>query len=470
MFLDSLREMHADSLTPRVVAVAPDAVHQEAASLFGRPEAPLASATWDIDVSSYTSNERVQYWMDFFSGRARRHFEIYLWRLGRYDSMIRTRLAAAGLPQDMIYLALIESGMNQNARSRVGAMGLWQFMPGTATRYGLTVDAWVDERRDPYQATDAAIRFLTELNNRFGSLYLAAAAYNSGPGKIQRGLARYDFGALNGDDRYFALAEGTFLRRETRDYVPKLIAAALIAKEPERWGFSGIEPLTPLVYDSVQVRFAVGLDVLARLAGTTPFAMEDMNPRLYRSVTPPDRTVWVRVPPGTSDSVAARLAVLPSRDRVTVLVHYVARGETLGRIAGRYGVSVSDIRSANRNVDPRRLRTGQQLVIPTSLAGRRSAAAAGTPSRRAASPTHRSATARPTPAPTRPAPAAARRPAATPATGAAVTIHRVHIVQAGETLGQIADRFHVGLSLLLLENGLNPRSRIHPGQGIRIPS
>ncbi|MBI1722399.1 MAG: LysM peptidoglycan-binding domain-containing protein [Gemmatimonadetes bacterium] len=430
--------MAGDSAAPTVVAVAPEAVREEAASLFGRPEAAAASATWDIDVASYASHERVQYWMDFFSGRARRHFEIYLARLGRYDSMIRTRLATAGLPQDMIYLAMIESGMNQNARSRAGAVGLWQFIPGTARRYGLVVDAWVDERRDPYRATDAAIRFLTELNSRFGSLYLAAAAYNSGPGKIQRGLQRYDFGALNGDDRYFALSEGTFLRRETRDYVPKLIAAALLAKEPERWGFTGIQPWAPLRYDSVRVSFAVGLDVLGRLAGTTRDAMEEMNPYLYRAVTPPDRTVWLRVPMGAADSVAARLAALPPGERITVLVHYVSRGETLSRIARRYGVSVTDITSANRGVQARRLRSGQRLVIPTSLGGRGVGAAE-------------------------------RRDGGTVGRRSSRVTRMVHIVRQGETLSEIAEQFGVSVIALVRENRLTS-SRIRVGQGLRIPN
>lgn len=439
-FLDSLRALEADSQARAVVAVPTEAVENEAARLFGRPAGASASATWDIDVASYASHDRVQYWMGFFSTRARRHFEIYLTRLGRYDSMIRTRLLAAGLPQDLIYLALIESGMNPLARSRVGATGMWQFMPSTGRRYGLAVDAWRDERRDPYMSTDAAIRFLTELNGRFGSLYLAAAAYNSGPGKIQRGLARYDFGALNGDDVYFALSDGTsFLRRETRDYVPKLIAAALLAKEPERYGFRGIQPWAPLTWDSVTVDYSVGMDVLARLAGTSRDVMEDLNPSFLRGVTPPDRSVWLRVPAGTADSVRARLAVLPARDRVTVLVHFVARGETLSRIGRRYGVSVEDIRSANRDVNPRRLRTGQRLVIPTSIrAGSRTAA---------------------------PARGSARTSAAPRAAGS----RRVHVVRSGETLWNISQNFRVPLADLLRANQLTSRSTIRPGQTIRIP-
>ena len=137
--------------------VAPEVVRREAAELFGRPNGAAANATWDIDVASYAQHERVQYWMSYFTGRSRWHFERYIERAGRYDSMIRGRLGAAGMPRDMIYLAMIESGFAQSIRSRAGAIGLWQFMPETGRRYGLTVDNWVDERRDPFLATDAAM-------------------------------------------------------------------------------------------------------------------------------------------------------------------------------------------------------------------------------------------------------------------------------------------------------------------------
>jgi membrane-bound lytic murein transglycosylase D len=451
-FLDSLRTLAADTTARALVAVPAEAIENEAARLFGRPAGASASATWDIDVSTHAQHERVQYWMGFFSTRARRHFQVYLTRLGRYDSMIRTRLLAAGLPQDLVYLALIESGMSPLARSRVGATGMWQFMPATARRYGLTVDAWRDERRDPYISTDAAIRFLTELNGRFGSLWLAAAAYNTGPGKIQRGLQRYDFGALDGNDVYFALSDGTtFLRRETRDYVPKLIAAALLAKEPERYGFGGITPWEPLTWDSVTVDFSVGMDVLARLAGTTRDRMEELNPMFLRGVTPPGARVWVRVPAGTADSVSARLLTLPASERVTLLLHFVSRGETLSGIGRRYGVSVEDLRSANRGVNARSLRVGQRLIIPNSLSrGTRSAATRST--RSATTGSARSAATS----------SAARRPAE----GAP---RRVHIVRSGETLWGISQSFGVSLDDLLRANGLSRQSRIRPGQAIRIP-
>ena len=463
-FLDSLHLLTADTAhrvastasAPMTPPVAPEAVRREAVSMFGRPEGAEATATWDIDVTSYAAHDRVQYWVDFFSGRARWHMERYLERLGRYDSIIRGELASAGMPRDMIYLAMIESGFNQNARSRVGATGLWQFMPSTARRYGLTVDAWVDERRDPFIATGAAIRFLSELNSHFGSWYLAAAAYDAGPGKIQKGLARGDYSSLSRNDAYFAMAEGHFLRRETRDYVPKLIAAALIAKDPTRYGFTDLERWTPLRYDSITVDYSVGLNVVARLAGASREDIEEMNPAFFRGVTPPTRTSWLRVPHGTRDSVVARLAVLPAKDRVTFVAHIVSRGETLSKIALQYGVRIDDIKAANR-LHSTRLSRGQRLVIPTS--GSRSWSRAASRYREDDPVRVRRGSAG----------RAQRGPAPARVAHVPAGSRRVHVVRRGESLWAIASQFHTTTAALMRANGLNGRSRIHPGQTVRIP-
>jgi membrane-bound lytic murein transglycosylase D len=467
-FLDTLQTLNADSAlarrpAPPAAAAAPGradsaplmAPHVLEAVTATTPAPALAAApSWDIQVERYAANERVQYYLDYFRTRGRDHFEVYLARLGRYEALVRAKLQASRLPQDLVYLALIESGMNPNAVSRRRAVGMWQFIAETGRRYGLTVDPWVDERRDPWLATDAAIRMIAELNDRFGSLYLAAAAYNAGPGKIQRGLNRYDFGEVRRNDLYFALADERFLRRETRDYVPKLIAAALICKEPEKWGFDHIERWDPLRYDSMQVTGAVGLDVLARLADTTVEAVEELNPQLIRDVTPPGRTVWVRMPAGRADSAAARLAVLPPPRRLTHVDHYVSRGETLGGIAMAYHVSVDDILGANRGVRPRSLRPGQRLVIPTSRRSRR-----GPVGYAGADPPRRTA--------------AASRPRYLLSTAARLPeggSQRVHIVQPGESPWTISRQFQVPLDALLKENNLTKRSRIKPGQAIRIPS
>src|SRR5258708_31902407 len=239
--------------------------------------------------------------------------------------MSRERLGAKKLPEDLLYLTLIESGLSNTAVSRARAVGMWQFIAGTARLYGLTVDPWVDERRDPYRATDAAVNYLYDLWQRLGSVYLAAAAYNTGAGRIERGIGRLPGESDSVDDRtFFQLSDRRYLRRETRDYVPKLIAASLIAKQPERYGFA-VQALRPLVFDEITVSDATGLDVIARLCDTSVPALLELNPQFVRGITPPGRAVVVRVPRGRGTLVAERYDSLPVTDRITFVDHYVAR-------------------------------------------------------------------------------------------------------------------------------------------------
>ena len=266
------------------------------AVIAGEDSEKLADAvTWDIDVETYNSHHRVQWYLSFFQGKGRERMGIWLNRMQRYEPMVRERLAREGLPGDLAYLALIESGFSNTATSRAKAVGMWQFMKGTAKFYDLRVDSWVDERRDPFKATDAAARHLKDLNQRFGSLYLAAAAYNAGGGRVSRGLRklRPDPDETNADAAFFRLADTRLLRRETKDYVPKLIAAAVIAKEPAKYGFS-VTPAEPLVYDSMVVPTMTGLDVIARLSDTTVAAIRELNPQFLRLATPPATASVVR--------------------------------------------------------------------------------------------------------------------------------------------------------------------------------
>ena len=238
-------------------ATKPEVV-REAAKLFGdsgavdsRAPAP-EEPSWDIDVHSYETRARVQYFIERLTGPVREEFLHWLARSGLYEPMIRAKLRAAGLPEDMTYLALIESGYDPHAYSRAAAVGMWQLMTSTARGTGLRVDWWVDERRDPVRSTDAAVKFLGWLNEQFGSLYLAAAAYNGGPGRIERGLERYadSMDGASGDEAFFVLAGKDYLRSETKDYVPKLIATALVAKDPARYGLAATY-LPALDYDTV---------------------------------------------------------------------------------------------------------------------------------------------------------------------------------------------------------------------------
>lgn len=414
----------------RAAAAADDML---AASSRGGP-ASTSAPTYDINVESFAENFRVRYYIDYFLGPTRERFTIWLGRMARYEGMIRQRFRALGVPEDLVYLGLIESGYSNTAVSRANAVGMWQFIRSTARLYGLTVDTWVDERRDPFRATDAAARYLSDLNRVFGSWYLAAAAYNAGEGRISRGIRRLSAqpDSLT-DETFFDLADRRYLRVETRDYVPKLIAAALIAKDPARYGFDSVPALAPLVFDEITVPDATGLDVIARLADTSARAITELNPHYVRDVTPPGRSAVVRVPRGMGATVAGRYADLLPSERVNFLEHVVRAGETLGEIGRRYRVGVSLLRAANGNVHPRRLRIGQRLVIPVSAAARSRATAGDVPP------------------PSRGVPGV-----------------RYHTVRRGETLWKLSQRYGVRLSELRRWNGLSEDAVLRVGQRLRV--
>jgi len=443
--LDSLHGAAPSQSAAPLPEVKGDEITSEAERLFGEREAHElldagGHASFDIDVTTFAGNRRVLEYLRFFQVDARDRFEIWLSRLGRYEGMIRDRLRRKGLPEDLLYLTLIESGLSNTAVSRARAVGMWQFIASTGRNYGLEIDPWVDERRDPFKATDAAVNHLADLVLRLGSVYLAAAAYNAGAGRVERGLRRLpgEIDSLT-DHVFFQLSDRRYLRRETRDYVPKLIAAALIAKQPARYGFSGITPLPPLVFDDVLVADATGLDVVARLADTTVAALLELNPHFVRGVTPPGREATVRVPLGRGDLVARRYAELPVTDRITFIDHYVTRGETLSEIARRYRVSQAMIEGANLRLRPMALRVGQRIIIPMS--GRVVPAGAWS-------------------AP----PERTYRRIASPGFGG-----RTYRVRPGDTLSAIARSFGVSLARLLDENDLEMGSVIRPGDRIRIP-
>lgn len=249
-------------------------------------------------------NHRVEKWVQRFRTDLRPEFERLRKREGIYADMIREKLYARDLPQELVYLAMMESGLSPWAVSRASAVGVWQFMGPTAQQYGLRVDEWVDERRDPVRATDAALDYLQHLRERFGSWYLAAAAYNAGPSRVERVLNRYAEGRRGEEGLYWEVLE--HLPFETREYVPRLLAATHLAEHAELYGFQ-VEAADAYAYDRVFVPGGTPLARVARSVGSSPAAIRELNPHLVRGVTPPDELYPVRVPVGSSPMVVASL-------------------------------------------------------------------------------------------------------------------------------------------------------------------
>jgi len=384
--------------------------------------------TWDMDVRSYETQARVAHYVTMFTGRSRVAITNRLERGTRYEPMIRAKFRAGGLPEDMYYLALVESGFDPNAYSRAAAVGMWQFMTSTGRGMGLRIDWWVDERRDPIRSTTAAVRFIRGLRNQFGSLYLAAAAYNGGPGRVARGLAKYSDDLENtrqADDAFFVLAEKDYLHNETREYVPQLIAAALVAKEPIRYGME-LTPMEPFAYDSVRVGGGTPLAAIAKAAGTTTAAIRDLNPHFLRGMLPPGTRMQVRVPVGMSEGFDSSLASLPKAERTGTRRVATKKGQTVGSLAHDNGISASMLESFNpklRRLKPSgRLVPGQVLLVPTPAVA---AAALDIPD-----------------------PAIERSGSTTKGR------LRTHTVRRGETLGAIARRFGTSTDRIMQMNGL----------------
>ncbi|HEX6941060.1 MAG TPA: LysM peptidoglycan-binding domain-containing protein [Longimicrobiales bacterium] len=327
---------------------------------------PVDPSDFDLPIHY---NERVRFWMDYYRDRHRDRFARALARMGRYAPYIREKLRERGMPEDLVYLALIESGFNPVARSRAAAVGIWQFIAETGRRYGLRIDRYVDERRDPFRSTDAALDYLQTLYDRFGSWYLAAAAYNSGEGRLERLLQRHAGGQRGADSLFWRIDQ--YLPKETRHYVPKLIAVTILARYPEPFGFGEVAAEAPEPFDVVSVPDATDLTVIAEAAGVDVQTIKRLNPHFIRGVTPPGRAVEVRVPAGRGPAFLAAYAEIPPGRRVRALEHTVRRGETLSEIARRYGTTVAELQALNGIRDPHTVRAGRRLIVRLSTGGRR---------------------------------------------------------------------------------------------------
>src|SRR5688500_11529377 len=360
-----------------VEAAPPPAVSQESAGVVASntesAEPPKdvvpAVASWDIEVKEYLSHDRVDFYVRRFTGSARPTIVSWMQRGLRFEPMIRKTSRDAGIPEDMDDLGLVESGYDQRAYSRAAAVGMWQFMTATARGVGLRVDWWVDERRDPMKSTKAAARFLSSLHDQFGSYYLAAAAYNGGPARVSRGLTRYadDVGDSEGDDQFFALAETRAFRRETMNYVPQLIAAAAIGKEPWKYGIT-LDPVAPYAYDSVLVPPATAVAALVYATGAPLDSLRAHNPHLLRGATPPDGETWVRIPVGYGADYATNFLAIPDSVRTAWTPVKARKATTLAAMAKAYGITATQLRWYNPKLKGTKIGAGTMINVPTKLA------------------------------------------------------------------------------------------------------
>lgn len=299
------------------------------------------------------SNERIEFWIHYFTGPGRDRFERALYRMELHRPTIERILMEQGMHSDFICVALIESGFDLKARSYAKAVGPWQFIAGTARLYGLRVDWWYDERRDIVASTYAATNYLKDLYGLWNDWFLALAAYNCGEYRVARAISQQktqDFWALD-------------LPQQTERYVPKFLAALYIVRNPERYGFT-IPDVEPVAFDHVTITDATDLKVIADFCGTTADYLMELNPNLLRWCTPPAMEVAVKVPVGTAEACARQLDAIPLEERVTWRKHQIRSGETLSQIADRYHTTVPALKSLNKIKNSHTIRAGRTLIVP----------------------------------------------------------------------------------------------------------
>jgi membrane-bound lytic murein transglycosylase D len=345
---------------------------------------------------------------------------------------MRNHLKENGLPEDLVYMALIESGFNPYAYSRSKASGPWQFIYLTGKRYGLSSNWWIDERRDPEKSTIAAAKYLKDLYDMFECWYLAAAGYNAGERKIATAMKRYR------TEDFWELTKYRYLKRETKDYVPQMIAAALIAKDPEKYGFIGIEYQEPLRYDKVKVPEVTDLRLIAQACEVTVGEIKDLNPELSRWCTPPNFPDYeIKIPFGKKELFLKNFEILDPMKKSQFKTHIVKKGETFPKIARLYQIDLEPILEINQLNKKSRLSTGMNLLIPLPkdqdskpdrLAKKKSDGMDQ---------------------PTEP-------------------IERIYTIKKGDTLWSIANETGVNIGTLSRWNNLHPDQKLMPGDKLKI--
>lgn len=385
-------------------------------------------------------NPYVEKWLNYFQGKGRDYMQTYLERSGRYLPMMKNVLRENGLPEDLVYIALIESGFSPRAHSHANAVGYWQFIRGTGKRFGLNIDTFIDERRDPVLSTRAAAQYFKALYDLLGSWHLALAAYNVGEYRVKRAVTRHYT-----KDYWELIKKRRSLPVETKNYVPKFIAATLIAKDPAKYGFSEVQYADPLSYDTVSLQQPISLTKLAAHLNVETEELQLLNPKFrtdFVPITRGDETI-VRIPVGRANDALAALSLSVSSQPPIVRAEYffyrIRRGDNLSTIARRHRTTVSQLRRLNNLSNRSVLRVGRKLKVPDNGGDgiRYVTEDAG------ASASHV-------------VPAVEKRESL------------FHTVRRGENLSTIADRYNVSMEELLRLNNLTSRSVIRKGQKIRV--
>ncbi len=391
----------------------------ESLGVFLQPQ-QLLPYVGDFPISDHP---RVMAFLDRYQGRQKQTLVTWLQRSGRYVPKMQLVFASEGVPLDLAYLAMIESGFNVRAYSWAHAAGPWQFIESTGAMYGLKNDWWQDDRLDLEHSTRAAARFLKDLHKRFdGDWYLAVAAYNAGPGRVSQAIRE------SGSRDFWDLADGRVLRTETIEYVPKLLAALHLISDPEAYGFADLELADPIDYEMVVVATQTDLEIVAELSGASYQKIKDLNPALKRWSTPPGaKNYQLRVPVGTAERFRQSYAELPADQRVRYHRHQIKSGDTLLALAQRYQIQVDDIMALNNISNPRALQVGHDLILPLREGF-------------------------------------TQRPVESLADSYVRSRRRSYTVQSGDSLWSIARRFEVTEKQLRVWNTLGWSNMLRPGQ------
>lgn len=397
-------------------------------------ERPYKSPLGDIDL---VQNRYVNKWINYFQGRGRKFMRLYLSRSARYLPMMKNVLRENGLPEDLVYVALIESGFSPKAQSRANAVGYWQFIRSTAKRYGLRIDAFVDERRDPVLATRAAAEYFKALHSLFGSWYLALAAYNTGENRVKRAVMHYytrDFWKL--------IRRRRSLPVETKNYVPKFIAAALICRDPKRYGFTSVEYMDPLSYDTVELKHPISMKKLADNLNVDLEELKLLNPKFRGDFVPLTRKgeTVIRLPVGKGTDALAAVSLSASKAPKVMNTGYfyyrIRHGDNLSTIAHRYHTTVSRLRRMNNLSNRALLHIGHHLRVPDTGGSYEKLLV-----RYKGLPPHR---------------------------GGTTSRTAYHRVRRGENLSTIASHYGVSVGQLLRLNGMSRHSILRVGQRLKI--